>query len=194
LVVEGAETNSVSRLNSLFDELVALGAKRALPPVAAWHPAHTGSIDIRIAADGTWFHEGGPIRREGLVRLFASILRRDPEGYCLVTPAERLFIVVDDAPFIATTIEVKGEGVSQDVLFVTNVGDVVVLSPEHPLRIGGTPSSPKPYVEVRSGLEALLSRPVFYRLVDLGQVDEESEGSDVLRVWSAGKRFTLGNV
>ncbi|MGA1676066.1 MAG: DUF1285 domain-containing protein [Pseudomonadales bacterium] len=184
----------MSKLNSLFDELIAMGANRALPPVSSWHPAHTGTIDIRIAADGSWFHEGDPIRRDGLVRLFASILRRDPEGFCLVTPAERLFITVEDAPFVAVDMETRGEDRSQDVLFVTNVGDIVPLDATHPLRMGGTAASPKPYLAVRSGLEARLTRPVFYRLVELGQVDGEGSGVETLQVWSAGERFTLGTL
>jgi len=111
----------VDTVTDLFDTLLQLAADKRRPPVGSWHPARTGRIDIRIAADGSWYHEGAPIRRPGLVKLFASILRRDPDGYCLVTPAEKLLIQVDDAPFVAVDMEVKGAGQAQSLLFVTNV-------------------------------------------------------------------------
>lgn len=157
----------MASLDQIYDELIALDAARVRPPVQSWQPAVTGNIDIRIAVDGVWHHEGRPIQRESLVRLFASILRLDPEGYCLVTPAERLFITVEDAPFIAVDLEIKGADDTQSLLFVTNVGDAVALDVSHPLRLGGSPNEPRPYVMVRDGLEARVSRAVFYRLVGL---------------------------
>jgi len=182
----------------IYDTLLALDAERARPPVHAWHPTRTGRIDIRIAADGLWYHEGAPIRRTALVRLFASILRLDPDGYCLVTPAERLFVTVDDAPFIAVDFEIKGTGLDQRVLFVTNVGDAVPLDDAHPLRVGGHVDAPRPYVMVRDGLEARISRAVFYRLVDLAvardRPDAPAGEGDVISIRSAGSWFDLGTV
>ena len=137
---------------------------RGLPPVHLWHPAHCGTIDIRIAADGRWFHEGSPIGREALVRLFAGVLRRDPEGYVLVTPVEKLSIAVDDAPFVAVAVQ-AGEGT---LTFTTNVGDEVVADPDHAIRVAAGPGgAPRPYLHVRRGLEALIARPVFYELAAL---------------------------
>lgn len=177
----------MNRVNALFDQLVAQQADRRLPPVAQWHPEREGRIDIRIARDGTWYHEGEPILRKPLVRLFSTILRRDPDGFCLVTPAERLLIEVEDAPFVTTDLEVKGQGAAQRLLFVTNVDDCVVADDAHPIRVAGLPDQPRPYVRVRDGLDALIGRPDYYRLVDLC---EPADGGYWL--WSSGSRFRLG--
>jgi len=176
----------VSAINSLFDELSALGAERKLPPVNQWHPERTGTIDIRIARDGTWYHEGDPIHRQPLVDLFATILRKDPDGFCLVTPAEKLLIEVEDAPFQAIDVEVKGEGGEQQLLFTTNVGDYVLADTVHPISIEGDPDQPRPYLTVRDGLRALIGRSVYYRLTDLAE-----ETSDGWWLTSAGARFRL---
>ncbi len=142
-------------------EQAARAAGREPPPVHLWRPAHCGSIDIRIARDGRWFHEGAPIDRAPLVRLFASVLRLDPDGYCLVTPVEKLSIAVDDAPFVAVAVEI-GQGVLR---FTTNVGDVVEAGSDHAVRVAAGPDGgPRPYLHIRRGLEALISRPVFYEL------------------------------
>ena len=177
----------MSAINTLFDELTALGAARKLPPVKQWHPERTGTIDIRIARDGTWYHEGDPILRQPLVDLFATILRKDPDGYCLVTPAEKLLIEVEDAPFQAIDVEVKGEGSDQQLLFSTNVGDYVTADAEHPMVVEGNPEQPRPYLEVRDGLRALIARSVYYRLTDLAEEDP-----DGWWLTSAGARFRLG--
>jgi hypothetical protein len=151
-------------------------------------------IDIRIARDGTWYHEGGAIRRKPLVKLFASVLRREADGaYYLVTPAERRRIAVEDAPFVAVEVTAEGEGASQILSFRTNVDDVVAAGPEHPIRVvfdAGT-GEPSPYVHVRDGLEALIARPVYYELVGLGRL-AEVEGCQVLGVDSGGAFFVLG--
>ncbi len=173
----------------LFDTLEGLQAEKNLPPVTQWHPERVGRIDIRIARDGTWYHEGTPIRREPLVRLFSTVLRRDPDGYCLVTPAEKLLIEVEDAPFVAVNMEVKGQGGDADLLFTTNVDDHVVAGADHPLRMEERDGEPRPYVHVRDALDALLNRPVFYRLVDEA-VEEDGE----LAVYSRGQRFSLGRI
>ncbi len=174
-------------LNALFDELSAIQASRQLPPVSAWNPSREGRIDIRIARDGTWYHEGDPIQRAPIVRLFSTILRKDPDGYCLVTPAEKLTIEVEDAPFVAVDVEIKGAGAEQELLFITNVDDYVRADAEHPLKLADGAAGPKPYVTVRAGLDALVSRPVYYRLAELC---EERDG----QFWlvSAGERFRLG--
>ncbi len=179
-----------------FDELLALHQQRSLPPVHLWEPERIGEIDIHIDAQGVWFHEGDPIQRQPLVNLFATILRKDAADYYLVTPVEKLKIRVDDVPFMATDMEVRGTGEAQDLLFTTNVGDVVVADASHPLQMRGE----KPYLMVRDGLEALLTRPVFYRLVDLcveeGVEEGVAEGVDesgTLVVYSQGARFALGS-
>lgn len=151
-------------------------AERGLPPVHLWRPAHCGTIDIRIAADGRWLHEGSPIGREALVRLFASVLRRDPDGYVLVTPVEKLSIQVDDAPFVAVAVRAD-EG---RLTFTTNVGDEVVAGPEHAIRVAvGPGGSPRPYLHVRRGLEALIARPVFYELAAMAAPHPETGAAAV---------------
>lgn len=174
-------------MDALLEQLAALEADRRRPPVASWQPVHVGRIDIRIAADGTWYHDGGPIRRPALVKLFASILRRDPDGYCLVTPAEKLLIEVEDVPFVAVDMEAEGEGREQSLLFVTNVNDGVIADADHPLRVLDAEAEPRPYVLVRDGLEARLSRPVYYRLVE-----RAVQEGDQVAVYSHGARFVLG--
>ena len=162
---------------------------RGLPPVHLWNPAHCGEIDIVIKKNGRWFHEGTPIGREALVRLFSTVLRKDPEGYVLVTPVEKLAITVEDAPFIATRVDADG-----DVLrFLTNVGDVVEAGPDHPIRVEMDPESgePRPYVHVRAGLEALITRPVFYELVEMAH-ERETPAGPMMGVVSRGAWFVVG--
>ncbi|HUJ04399.1 MAG TPA: DUF1285 domain-containing protein [Rhizomicrobium sp.] len=167
-----------------------LAEGRKLPPVEKWHPAHCGDIDIRIAKDGTWFHQGTPIGRREIVRLFSTILRKDPDGFHLVTPAEKMRIAVEDAPFIAVLMRAEGEGRAQRLVFTTNVGDETVAGPENPIRVETNPETqePAPYVHVRRGLEARIARSVFYQLADLAVPGEAGE----LGVWSNGAFFPLG--
>jgi len=174
-------------------DAVAATAKQApgrgLPPVHLWHPAHCGEIDIRIAKNGQWFHEGSPIGREALVRLFSTVLRKDPDGYYLVTPVEMMKITVEDAPFTAVQVDRVGQALS----FTTNVGDVVEAGPDNEIRVGADPvtGEPRPYLHVRRGLEARLRRPVFYELVEMAQERDTPEGQ-TLGVTSNGVWFPVG--
>jgi uncharacterized protein len=164
---------------------------RGLPPVHLWNPPHCGDIDIRIARDGVWFHEGAPIGRAPLVRLFSTVLRKDPDGFHLVTPAEKLRIRVEDAPFMAVRVDREGE----DLRFLTNVGDEVVAGPEHPIEVLADPQTgePAPYLHVRRGLMARLTRPVFYELVEMAETRRGSSGEEY-GVTSGGEWFPLGQV
>jgi hypothetical protein len=150
------------------------GRAKGLPPVHLWNPAHCGEIDIVIRRDGLWFHEGTPIGREALVRLFSTVLRLDPDGFHLVTPVEKLKITVEDAPFLAVRVDRESEALR----FVTNVGDVVEAGPENVIRVESEPATgePAPYLHVRRGLEARLTRPVFYELVEMAAPRETLEG------------------
>ena len=153
-----------------------------------------GDIDIRIARDGTWFHEGSPIGRKPLVKLFAGVMQRDEAGdYWLVTPVERARIRVEDAPFLAVELTAEGSGRGQRLTFRTNVDDHVTADAAHPIRVavGGPRAEPAPYVLVRGRLEAKIARAVYYQLVDLG-VEEVVEGRRLLGVWSAGTFFPVG--
>jgi uncharacterized protein len=146
------------------------GTRRGLPPVERWHPAYCGEIDMRIAADGTWHYNGSPIGRPALVRLFSTVLRKDPERYVLVTPVERVGIVVEDAPFLAVEMAVDGEGESRQLAFRTNVDDLVQVGPDHPLRFETDPTGGlKPYVLVRGDLWARLTRALALDLIALGE-------------------------
>lgn len=160
---------------------------------AAGHgPALCGDIDMRIAADGTWYYGGSPIGRQELVRLFASVLVRRDDGYWLVTPAEQARIAVDDAPFAAVELACDGDGAAPVLRVRTNVDDWVSLGEDHPLRIGETPAGDKaPYVTVRDGLEARFTRAAYYDLVGRA-VHETVDGEDLFGVWSGDCFFPLG--
>lgn len=158
-----------------------------LPPIHLWNPPFCGDIDMEIRQDGTWFHEGTPIGRQPLVRLFSTILKREGDRYFLVTPVEKVGIRVEDAPFVAQDFDVSGEGHAQIVTFVTNVGDRVIAGPDCAIRVARDDSgTPRPYVHVRAGLEALIDRKSFYRLVELGEPHEGWFG-----IWSSGQFFPM---
>ena len=157
-------------------------------------PVELRDLDMRIARDGTWYYRGSPINRPALVKLFASVLRREDDGsYWLVTPAERGWVVVEDAPFIAVALDVEGEGRNQRLIFRSNLDEIVAAGPEHGLRIEtAADGTPAPYILVRPGLEARLARPVFYQLADLG-AEETIDGETKFGVWSDGMFFELGD-
>ena len=153
-----------------------------------------GDFGLSIARDGTWFYRGSPIGRIALVKLFASVLRRDAQGkYWLVTPVEKGTIEVADVPFVAVEADITGSGRGQTVTFRTNLDDIVTLGPEHPLRVdeNAVSGEPRPYVLVRDNLEARLARPVFYALVERGEVRPTPAGAE-FGIWSAGHFFRLG--
>lgn len=170
--------------------------------------AEASDLDIRIARDGTWFHQGSVIHRKALVKLFASVLRRDGEGsYWLQTPVEKGRISVEDVPFVAVELSVKGQGRGQTLSFRTNLDDWVEAGAAHPLRIaaGATQNAgegngdervgPRPYIEVRDGLEARILRPVYYELAELAVSAPAGDGAPpgTLGVWSGGLFFPLGS-
>ncbi|SFP79839.1 DUF1285 domain-containing protein [Tranquillimonas alkanivorans] len=167
-------------------------AKGGLPPVHKWNPPFCGDLDMRIARDGTWFYLGTPIGRKPLVKLFSSILKLEEGKYFLVTPVEKVGITVDDAPFVAVDFEAEGEGADRRITFVTNVDDTVTAGPDHPIRVIRDPESgePAPYVHVRAGLEALIDRKSFYRLVEIGE-EAEHEGETWFGLRSDGEFFPV---
>ena len=168
-------------------EAARAAPERGLPPVHLWNPDHCGDIDIVIRADGVWMHEGSPIGRAPLVRLFSTVLRKDPDGYHLVTPVEKLRITVQDLPFRAVAVERAGDR----LIFTTDVGDRTEAGPEHPIVVETDPvtGEPSPRVHVRADLWARIARPVFYELVEAAAL----EGG---RLWivSGDARFDLGGV
>jgi hypothetical protein len=161
---------------------------RAPPPVDKWNPTHCGEAGFEILADGTWKHEGTRITREPLVRLFASILRKDEDGKTyLVTPVEKIVVEVEEAPFVAIRADRHGEGEAQTIVFTTNVGDVVSAGPANPIRVAYHDGEPRPYVLVRGRLEARILRAPFYELVEWAETREGRLG-----VWSSGAWWELG--
>lgn len=176
----------LSRL-SLAD-IARMAADRKLPPVESWNPAHCGHSEMRIAADGTWFHQGDPIARPAMVRLFSSILRREADGrHVLVTPAEKLDIDVEDAPFTAVEVKSEGHRDGRRLAFRLNTGEVLVAGEGHTLAVEDRGRGPHPYLDVRAGLQALISRPVFYELAAWA-LEEDAKPPGL---WSDGVFFTL---
>ncbi len=166
-----------------LEQIAALVAARKLPPVESWSPAKLGESDMRIAADGTWYHQGAPIRREAMVRAFAGLLTRDASGaHWLVTPYEKLAIEVDDAAFVAVDC-VAREGA---LAFRLNTDDLVIAGPEHRLRAAGDAETPALYLHVRYGLEARLNRSTYAQLAEIAL----EQGEDWV-VTSQGERFAL---
>jgi hypothetical protein len=167
-----------------LEEIAGLLAARKLPPVEQWSPARLGDSEMRIAANGTWYHQDGPIRREAMVRAFAGLLTRDASGaHWLVTPFEKLSIEVDDAAFVAVDCAVRGGA----LVFRLNTDDLVIAGPDHPLRASGVdPETPALYLAVRRGLEARLNRSTYAQLADIAL----AAGEDWV-VESLGARFSL---
>ncbi|MEQ9260616.1 MAG: DUF1285 domain-containing protein [Roseovarius sp.] len=183
---------SAEKITTPSTESLAEAARQAmgksLPPVQDWHPPLSGEIDIVIARDGTWYHEGSKMTRRGLVALFSSILRKEGERYYLVTPVEKWALRVEDAPFVAVDVEAEGEGRAQVIAFETNVGDKVLAGATNPIRVerDAETGEPSPYVMVRDGLEALIDRKSFYRMVELGAHEDGWFG-----LWSDGAFFRI---
>jgi hypothetical protein len=196
-VVEAKQTDSSSDSGTVAN-LTENSSPGNSPPSLTVSPGQRpvidrGDLDMRIARDGTWFYRGSPIGRLPLVKLFASVLRRDAEGrYWLITPAERGRIEVEDVPFLAVALNVEGDGRDQRLIFRTNLDEFVTAGPERPLRVETAASGePAPYIRVRDTLEARIARPVFYDLVDLG-TEEQVGGTTQFGVWSRDMFFCLG--
>jgi uncharacterized protein len=170
----------------------AAGEGKGLPPVERWNPPFCGDLDMRIASDGTWFYAKTPIGRPALVKLFASVLKREGDRYFLVTPVEKCGIQVDDAPFLALELDVKESSAGRVLNFRTNVDDWVQCGPEHALRFepeSGTDGL-KPYLHVRRDLWAKVRRTLFLDLVELGE-EREFEGKAMFGVTSMGAFFPM---
>ena len=171
-----------------LDQLAARIADRAHPPVERWNPTHCGDSEMRIARDGTWYHQGHPIGREAMVRLFATVLRREPDGsHVLVTPVEKLSILVEGTAFRALTMTMEGTGEARRIAFALDSGDAVIAGPDHPLTVVATPEGPSPRLAVRHGLEAELARPLYYELAEIAL----AEGHDPPGIWSDGQFFAM---
>lgn len=177
-------------LNDLTATAGAAVKDRGPAPVHLWNPPFCGDIDMRIARDGTWFHEGGPITRPAMVKLFSSILRKDGDAYFLVTPVEKVGITVEDAPFVAQDMTVSGSGTDQTLTFTTHIGETATAGPDTPIRVEIKDGEPAPYVTIRANLEARIDRKTFYRMVDLGE-EQEINGTAWFGVRSCGTFFPI---
>ncbi|MBB3017834.1 hypothetical protein FHR70_000874 [Microvirga lupini] len=180
-----------SALARLTEALGSDSKRKGPPPVERWNPAYCGEIDMRIAADGTWHYMGSPINRPALVKLFSTVLRKDPERYVLVTPVERVGITVEDAPFLAVEMAVEGEGEGRQIAFRTNVDDLVQVGPDHPVRFerdahGGV----KPYVKVRGDLWALVTRSLALDLVAMSE-EKTIDGAATFGLAAGGTFFPI---
>jgi len=173
---------------SLADLAARIEDRGGPPPVDRWNPPHCGHSRILIAADGRWFHEGRPINRPAMVRLFSRVLRREPDGsHMLVTPVEKLTIDVERTAFRATQMTMAGDRRDRRVGVTLDSGDALIIGPAHPLTVIDTPSGPSPRIAVRFGLEAELARPLYYELADIAL----AEGHDPPGIWSDGQFFPL---
>lgn len=171
-----------------LDALAAVLSSRTLPPVDRWHPEYCGNSDMVIRRDGSWTYRGDPISRPAMVRMFASVLRREPDGsHVLVTPAERLTIDVEATPFRAIALTSEGEGKNRRLALELDQADALIVGPMHPLTVLDTSYGPSPRVLVRHGLEAELSRPLYYELAEIAL----AEGHDPPGIWSDGAFFPL---
>ncbi len=179
----GGESGGLGRLDALMR---AVGGGK--PPVHLWNPEYCGELDMRIRRDGVWFYEGTPIGRMPLVKLFASILKREGDRFYLVTPVEKVGITVEDAPFIGVDIEAEGEGRDQRIMIETQLGDRAIIGRAHPMRVVHDGDELVPYVDVRAGLEARIERKDLFRLVDLAELGPTGEE---VGVWSDGEFFAL---
>ena len=167
-------------------EIADLVAQRKLPPVEGWAPQQSGDSQMRIAADGTWYHEGEPIRREAMVRAFAGLLKRDEDGqHWLVTPFEKLTIAVEDAAFIAVDCARADDALA----FRLNTDDLVIAGPEHLLRVAGDADSPAAYLHVRRGCEARLNRSTWAQLAEIALAEGAEDNG--WQISSKGATFSL---
>lgn len=165
-------------------EIAEMAAAHKLPPVQSWSPAREGDSEMRIARDGRWYHQGDEIKRENMMRLFSTILKREPNGnFFLVTPVEKLSIEVEDAPFVAVEVKTDGEGPARTLAFRLNTGDLVVAGANHALRF----TEAAPYLAVRGGMDALIARAPYYELAELAI----AEGSNPPGLWSGGVFFPM---
>ena len=190
-----SDPSSNTETSSSLIQKFGSGNSSPVRPVACGKrlPIDRGDLEMRISRDGTWFYRGSPIGRPALVKLFASVLRREPDGrHWLVTPAERARIEVEDVPFLAVALTIEGEGRDQQLIFRTNLDDIVTAGPNNPLRVEtATSGEPAPYILVRDDLEARLMRSVFYDLVELAR-EESIEEIRQFGVWSGGRFFRIG--
>ena len=171
-----------------LSEIAQMVEAEKLPPVDQWDPKESGDSEMRIAADGSWYHQGAIIPRPAMVRAFSTILRREEDdSYALVTPYQKLSIAVEDAPFVAVEMESEGSGENRKLAFRLNTDHLVIADKDHALRFSDSEDDPRPYLHVRGGLEAVLARPVYYTLAEMALADD----LEPFGIWSHGAFFPI---
>ncbi len=178
----------------IVEQVQNTGGNLSQPPLEKWHPELSGDMDLRISRNGDWVHEGRPLGRKAIVRLFSTILRREEDGeYYLVTPVEKWRIKVEDTPLLAHSVEIEGEGEGQIIRLTTNVGETLEVSDEHPLEVGTYADSgqPRPVIRVRHGVDALLTTSAYYDLAE-HVVEKTVDEKAVLGVFSHGNFYKIG--
>ncbi|WP_432696237.1 DUF1285 domain-containing protein [Marinobacterium sp. YM272] len=185
---------SISDLDKLSRNLEP--NSQGIPPLELWHPDFCGDMDLRIARDGTWFHEGTPITRQAMVKMFSRILWQEDGAYFLKTPVEKVGIQVDDLPFLFVSLEVRDGPRGQELHFLSSTDDAIVAGQENPLVVTESEGNgePQPALAVRFGMWGRLHRNVFYQLVELGTAEPCADGAEELVVYSSGERFSLGRL
>jgi uncharacterized protein len=169
-------------------EIAEFAAMRKLPPVESWNPEKSGDSEMRIIADGRWFHQGGEIKRPAMIRAFSGLLRMETDGgYWLVTPQEKLSIQVDDVPFMAVEAHLTGKGREASISFRLNTDDLVIAGPDHGIMLRQYDGADVPYIHVRHGLWGRVSRPVHYELMELAL----EQDPDNPQLWSGGACFPM---
>ncbi len=176
----------------LFESSVSSFAEKGVAPVHLWNPKFCGDLDIRILRNGTWYYNGSPINRKRMVKLFSNIIKREGSKYFLVSPVEKIGIVVEDVPFVTDSLDIKGHGNKQVLTFTTQVGDKVILSKENPIRFvfDKRTNEPSPYILVRNNLEALIDRKSYYRMIELGKV-KRLKNKAWFGIWSSANFFPI---
>ncbi len=182
-----------NKVSELIKDNATKGSKPA--PVELWNPELSGDIDIVVKRDGRWFHEGSEIKRAEIVKVFSNILKYEDGEYYLITPVEKWRIQVEDAPFVVVSLEQQQTESGSALQLTTKTGETFVLGAEHPLEVeykAGSDGEPSPYALVRTNLKALISRNVFYELVELASLEEQEDGRNLMVIESQGERFILG--
>ena len=191
------ENNSLSNIDALnryLKEHITTRKSRAVPPLEKWHPSEVGDMDLLIKANGEWWHEGTKVTRQSLIDLFATILWKENDNdepqYFLKTPVQKLRINVEDVPFYITDINIVNKDNLEWLEFITSTGDVIYLDNEHPIKMQSYKGEQRPYIEVRYGMQALISRNVFMHLTQIGTLSQK-DGHTILTLQSGGKSYQL---
>ncbi len=179
--------------NLSLSDIAELAQHRKLPPVEQWNPEQSSNSKMQILSDGKWFHDGGEIKRASMIRAFSSLLRKDKDGYWLITPYEKQSIIVDDAPFIAVELKCEGSGKDRNIFVRNNVDDIIVIGPQNSIIMGSSPKGDSiPYIEVRNGLMAKCSRSVTYDLYEIALKEKPNDAGEI-GLWSGGHFFGLNS-